>query len=494
MKVALVYFDLQSYLYQGQPNLGVAAIFSYLKSKGHQVEIFHVLDKEKLSQLPQDILSAQPDLIGFSATTQAFYFVKQIATALRAQSDTPIICGGIHATYAPEQILECSAIDFACRGEGEEAIAELCDCLTEGGRPESIRNLWQRDAQGELVKNPVRPPIADLDTLPFLDFSCFAKETVDGRVMIAAGRGCPYRCPYCCSSCIKDLYKGLGRFYRQRSVDNVIQELEEIKARYPETKVIEFWDDTFGVQMSWLEEFVEKYPTRIGLPFSCCLRPMPNQERKISLLKEAGCEQVECGIESGAEEYRRSTLKRKMTNADIVENFQLCNQAGFVTVSLNIFGMPGETFRMMLETAELNMLANPSYCQLSFFAPYPGTEFHRLVTEEGWKFKTNYEESGTIFEPSLEYPPALSLRMNFLVDKWEKFIRFFQVLHALPGGKALAGPVKALLGSRFFPFGLTTRILRWPLTRKLGGAAARLLGKVGRQDHQEHQPQSYTGE
>ena len=126
MRVLLIYPDL--HIHVNYP-VGLGIISSVLKRGGHETKILHFNEELgvplDLSLLEKTVTDFEPQLIGFSAVTNQFQYVRQMADFIKSKWNIPILVGGIHATIAPEKILSHESVDMICRGEGELAVLEL---------------------------------------------------------------------------------------------------------------------------------------------------------------------------------------------------------------------------------------------------------------------------------------------------------------------------------------------------------------------------------
>ena len=105
---------------------GIGVLSSYLKQHGHDTRLIHVSDELDYpfdpERIVRDVKAYDPGLIAFSAVTNQWYFVKQLAKFIRRELDTPIVVGGHHANAVPEQVIAERSVDFACKGEGEAPV------------------------------------------------------------------------------------------------------------------------------------------------------------------------------------------------------------------------------------------------------------------------------------------------------------------------------------------------------------------------------------
>ncbi len=400
-------------------NTGIAALSGFLKADGHEVHLVRHIDGLGEIDYEAKLKEIQPDLIAFSTMSFQWGMTQELAKlAKKALPDVPILVGGYHSTFHTEDVIACENVDYACRGEGEEPMLDLVRAL-EGkpGSPEigKIQSIWSKNS-GDIVQNPVRPPVNDLDKLPFWDRDLFDYDKIfkeTGRaalfhephnMAVAAARGCPWTCTYCSNEGYLRLYKGMGRYPRVRSVDDVMAELKELAARYPIAK-FEFWDEVFGVNPRWMDEFAVTYKREFpNTPYTCFLRiEQTKSEKLLKNLADSGCSMVLMGTESGDEEYRKKYLGRTMTNASLIEGYRRLRENGIETTSLNMMGLPFETVENMRRTIDLNRSMEPDVMCIFVFQPFPGTILYDICKKEG------YLPEDT-FKPSWLLAPELAIR------------------------------------------------------------------------------------
>lgn len=195
-----------------------------------------------------------------------------------------------------------------------------------------------------------------------------------------AGRGCPYPCSYCFNKKVIDMYKGKGSYVRYKRPDKLINEILEVKSKYP-MKWVQFNDDTFALSKIWLEEFLTMYKEKIGLPFLCNLRPNLVDEELIIRLKDAGVDRVDFGVECGNEEFRKTILNRHVSNAQILRAGYLLNKYKIRFHTANMVGCPGETMNLAFETIRINQKMKPELASCSVLQPFPGTQIYDYAME-----------------------------------------------------------------------------------------------------------------
>ena len=364
---------------------GIAYLSGYLKQHGYKTDLVDFTWTNNINSCIKKIRQSKPDIIGFTSTTMDFDFCVKVANEIKNNFDIPIVFGGVHPTTAPEETINKKSIDIVCIGEGELALTELLDRMEKGEAVELIRNFWFKK-EGQIIRNPMRPLIENLDVLScdreLFDYKKYLKAR--GYIIdIYSGRGCPYKCAYCINHALQKLYDGKGRYVRLRSIKNLIQEIQELQKKY-NVKAIAFPDDTFTYNKRWLKEFCTEYAKNIKLPFSCNGRVENIDSELCKTLKDAGCNSIMFGVESGSEKIRREILRRPISDGMIISAFKNTKNAGIRTFSYNMVGIPCETAEDIKKTIELNKKIEPDEVQCTIFYPFPGTDLLYLCEENGW--------------------------------------------------------------------------------------------------------------
>jgi anaerobic magnesium-protoporphyrin IX monomethyl ester cyclase len=358
---------------------GIMSMTAVLREAGHEVEMTIAAQED-----PVEVARAfRPDILGFSVMTgnQSYYadLNRQLRQALVPARPLSVF-GGPHATFFAD-IIHDPDIDGVCIGEGEGPILDLAESLDNGELDPHIYN-WHFKVNGEIIQNPIRPLVHDLGSLPLPDRTIIYDKHAGTRQSpiktFIAGRGCPYGCTYCFNHAwYKKFYPKERRGY-MRSVDHVIREALWVKERYPLEQLL-FVDDLFILFDDWLEEFADRFPKEVGIPFFCNVRANLVTPEKVALLKKAGANTVSMGIESGSDHIRNELLRRRMLRETIVRAGQLFHEAGIVASSTNMLALPTATLEDDISTMRLNIEAKIKYAHAFLFQPYPGTELGEYV-------------------------------------------------------------------------------------------------------------------
>jgi len=412
MRVCLVYSDVGGVEHYGARKFyhGLGYLSSVLRQAGHRTALIYLEREPVREAFLQQVAAIAPGLIAFSSTTHQHPYIEKCARWIKeSMPEVVTIVGGPHPTLIPEDVLANPDFDLVCVGEGEYPLLDLANALQEGRDITNIPNLWLH-RHGRLIRNPLRPLIANLDELPFPDRGLFDFEQIlarnDGWVDMMVGRGCPYQCSYCCNPALREKFKGLGKYVRFRSVDNVLEEIR-VLAKHYEIKTLNFQDDVFTLNKDWTLQFSRAYGKEFDFPFWINTRvERINDEQIVAALAHAGCRGVRVGIESGNEKLRTEILKRRMSNDEIRHAFALAHEYGLDIYTCNMLGIPGETADMIEETIALNRELEPADLQFSVFYPYPMTELYDLAVRNGYLIEgeslpSYYERKSVLRLPTL---------------------------------------------------------------------------------------------
>jgi len=416
-------------------SIGPAFLAACLRARGHQASFLRLGLDRGVPELLAAVRERSVDVVGFSLTTRQWLRAKSLEEGLRAHCDRPVIAGGLHPTFAPDEVLASPGFDYVCLGEGEGALLDLGDALA-GRRPvEGIPNIQTRPGR----RPKLRAPFAPLDAMPFL-----ARDMLDehpGVVHMATQRGCPFPCSYCAARMYNDLYGAAGDDYgRRRSVRNVMDELHRLRDAGQFAYAI-FLDDTFTIQHRWVREFCEVYGAELGLPFSLHARVETVNEALLGQLAAAGCAQITYGVESGSERIRREVMRRPVDNQRFLDVFRWTREAGIALTANFMLGLPEETrddLQMTLDLAgELDVLDFGYFV----FYPYPGTQLFQEVKARGYLPADYRTREANHRQSVLELPTLSNADIGEYYDRFTDLRRrlYLERLGVDPGAGQAAG-------------------------------------------------------
>lgn len=402
------YGELKSFS-NPQPSLGIAYIAAVLRGNGYEVRVVDAyVNGYNLSELMDIIRQYAPDLVGMSVLTPSCEVVYEISKNIRGTfPDMKIVMGNLHATLFCEEILLNNFSDFVVHGEGEFTMLELIKTLELHGDLENVKGLsFFRD--GQVINNPLRPHIDDLDSLPFPAWDLFPLEkySTDPRTqikenkvetLILATRGCPNQCTFCSSR----TERSLGSKYRMRKPESIVDEMVHMNRKYG-SEVFSFMDLAFPLVKKHAIDFCKEIIRReLGKKFKwvteCRVKPL--DEETLLFMKNAGCVRVCFGIESGNDGTLK-LLKKNFTTNDVRRAFNMAKRANLEVDGMFMIGLPGETEELINETIDFALELDLRYAIFNLFVPYPGCELHDTLKAENkihfknWSDFTSYPTYG----------------------------------------------------------------------------------------------------
>ena len=433
----------------GNYSEGLASLSAVLKAGGHSVELYHLTYMPDKAEFITKVRAYAPDIIGISIRTSALPFATEMAAWLDGEMPDIFVWAGMyHPSLAPEEVICLPGIDAVCIGEGESVCLDFVNHFAQHGTLDtSAESFWVKDADGQVHKNPIRPFITDMDSLPFPDLDIFdycnlRSNAQQNTAEVIVSRGCIFSCTYCANAQLRNIYPSKSNYARFRSPENAILLLERVLEKDPSIEYFSFNDAILNVYKDWFYEFTALYKERIKKKYVCNLRIDLLDEEMIKELADSGCYLVTIGLENGNEEYRRKYLQRVMNNEHIVEVSHMLKKVGIIVNAYNIIGLPHETLELTLETIKLNARMHTDNVIISMFTPYPTTKLRDIAEEAGF------------IDPSIDPNDPVKLRMPgysrsdilYMRYSFDKLMRQYQKLYMTYSGDELDRQVSRLDG------------------------------------------------
>lgn len=379
-----------SYRSHGTPPIGIAYLAAICEREGYNMK-FLDLNIEQGSELEVEnfIRQNSPKSLGISFETEArFEVFKLFKLAKKINPHIFTIAGGPHATLCADDTLKnVKDLDIIVRGEGEATFSELMRAIVESNYDLSdIKGISYRE-NGRIRHNENRPPIKDLNSLPFpalhllsLDRYNFRLEVPGYGSLKAApvltSRGCPFNCNFCAAT------KIWGAKWRFRSPSNTIAEIELLKDRY-DIEAIWFIDDNFNANSKRVnlicEELINK---NLNIKWICNIRVNNVKREHLEIMSVAGCFVVEFGAESGSQRILDEIIKKRIKVNQVVDVDRWCSEIGIITDAQFIISHPTETFEEAQETINL-MKSLKGKSTLGILKIYPGTDIEQIALKKG---------------------------------------------------------------------------------------------------------------
>ncbi|MFB3814545.1 MAG: hopanoid biosynthesis associated radical SAM protein HpnJ [Terriglobales bacterium] len=357
----------------------------------------HKISAEETLKIVRDY-----DFVVLFTSTPGFPGDVKLATAMKESNPRlKIAFVGPHVTVLPEASLrDAPAVDFIVRREFDYATVEFAQ-----GKPlEQIEGVSYRK-NGQVVHNPERPMIADLDALP--DVTDIYQRDLDVRrynvpflmhpfVALYTSRGCPAQCTFCLWPQTLS-----GHAWRKRSADRVAREMAKAKEYWPYVKEFFFDDDTFNIQKARTIELCAKLRP-LKLTWSCTSRVTTDYET-LKAMRDAGCRLLIVGYESGDPQILKN-VKKGATVERARQFTKDCHNLGLKVHADFILGLPGETRESIRRTIDFAKQLDCETIQVSVAHAYPGTEMYDFVVSNGFRVAGSMVDTGGHQLAHIEYP------------------------------------------------------------------------------------------
>jgi anaerobic magnesium-protoporphyrin IX monomethyl ester cyclase len=411
------------------PHLGVLMLGAVLREAGHTVRILDASAQGLgYEQTVKEATRFQPDIIGLTAVTPSIMKTVRLAQLLKnAFPWVPVVIGGPHFTAVPkETLVDFPVFDYGVVGEGEETFKELTETLGRGKTPSDVPGVSSRK-NGEVYFSSPRPPIQDLDALPFpaWDFlddfpdiyhpALFKYRKLPSTHVISA-RGCPNKCIFCDTSVF-------SRQIRFHSAAYVLDMIGTLANRFGIKEII-FEDDQFLIKKERVAEICEGFlKAQWGISWCCSGRVNSvNDLELLRLMKRSGCWQISYGIESGNQEIL-NFAKKGITIAQIQRAVALTHKAGILSKGYFILGLPHETKKSMANTIHFAKRLPLNDMSAFILTPFPGSEMYAVAEQHG-TIEKNFEKMNLL--DVVYVPKGLSKENLFDFQRrfmWEFYMR-----------------------------------------------------------------------
>jgi radical SAM superfamily enzyme YgiQ (UPF0313 family) len=415
------------------PRLGLLTIGALLRSRGYEIDIFiEGISKPAIPKL------AAYDLVGISVLTNTAPMGYRYAELVRCHG-TPVVMGGPHVTFLPEEGLRYA--DYVVRGEGEETLPELLDALNNGRTLRSIRGLSYRE-QGNVVHNPDREPREDyLDVSPDYHLIKGMRAFSRGPLsryrfvpLVSTSRGCPYNCLYC------TVIRFAGRKPRYRPLDACLREIRSVAEM--SRKDICIADDNFTMNVDRTKQFLRelialKLPAKYTFMTQIRMDAFRDDEL-LALLRDANFEILHVGYESVSQHTLEAWRKRQSVE-EMSFTVDQAKKHGLRLNAMFIVGSDCDTEATIRQTADWAIDTGLAVMQMWILTPLPGSEIFDQLSKERRIFNTqwaHYDCQHSVFFPRLIRPSRLQ---DAVRAANERFYAFRRLSGRAPGNRLTYG-------------------------------------------------------
>lgn len=466
------------------PPLGVSYVAAAFEAAGCRVRVIdYIVSRYTPEKLRAELDAFEPDVVGGTSVTMNFPVAADIMrTAKRHRPSALTVMGGPHVSFDAERTLEAyPEIDLLVLGEGERTIMELAPLLTDPHAWPRIRGLaFRRD--GEIVVTEPRELIGDLDSIPLparhlLPLSRY--RALGFPVSIITSRGCPNACIFCQGR------RMVGGRVRYRKVESVMDEIEQILS-YGISR-INVADDLFTSNKRRVREVCGQILAR-GLDFrwSAFARVNTVDREILEMMRDAGCDGISFGIESGNPEMLRR-VRKGITLEQARKAVDLCREAGIFAHASFMVGLPGESPETLADTRAFAKSLGIAY-GYHFLAPFPGTDVREkraaydleILTDDWARYDANSAIVRTSRLAPEEMEEFVAKLDREIAEQWDEQVRDWREGRGLPENNVrVGGHFRMQLTYRLLSEDLIETHGRFPVDHTSeGGAVGALCDRI----------------
>ena len=296
-----------------------------------------------IDEAVQELVALNPPLLGFSVVDPKERITIEVIKQFRKHNKSARIILGGPACFTPEyrQIFIDQAgdlIDGYAVGEGEETLLELVHRVRNGEDLRNIPGLMILDENKDCQLTP-REHIMGLDSVPPPTYDEFDIPAYPGDSLILEwSRGCVGNCTFCKN-------KQVSGPYRTRSAKHIFGEL---KRHYEKHGYDNFTicDNLINGAPDVLDELCDRIiESGIKIRWNGEALPMASMSPELlDKMAQAGCYELQWGLESASDVVLKAMNKRRVFCADDVERvIRDSHKAGIKTCLFIIVGFPGES-------------------------------------------------------------------------------------------------------------------------------------------------------
>ncbi len=338
--------------------IGLCFVASALENAGHNVKLLDLcFSADPENEISKYLNNFKPEVVGLgvrniddaSGFNMNFFLddiKEKIVKPLKKQFSGPIVLGGPSIGINSKEILNYFDLEYAIKGDGEEAFLEFLDNLNKksflktGGLVVRRNNRITADNPPKFVK--------DISSLPFsnpgkyLDLTPY--KLYKSPLLIQTKRGCALKCSYCTYNSIE------GYEYRLKDPEIIVDEIEKLVDITGINK-IEFVDSTFNIPLNHAKNILKIIiRKKLKLKISTLgINPGSVDEEFAGLMKKSGFVNISVALESCSDNTLKTLGKNFRVN-DIFRTAEILHKKKIPVQWFLLLGAPGETEDTLKET------------------------------------------------------------------------------------------------------------------------------------------------
>ena len=377
--------------------IGLAYIGAEVLASGHEVRLID-LAIESLDVYIEVIRDFKPDVIGISIVTNTLTESIKLLKITRDSENVIVICGGIHPTLFPEEMLNLG-FNYVILGEAEFSVTQFMNKLSNGDNLYDTDGLCWIDQNKTFHKNPPKLPPKNSLRFPARSLIQLAKYKVHS---IMGSRGCQFHCDYCTPV--------FGEGLRVRDIPNVLDEIEIVNSLRPPSEILFTDDILLGSSHKALNLCLNMIKKGLNINWTTQMRADIMSERLVDAMYSAGCSILYFGIESGSQKVLER-INKKMNLERAASGVKLAVNQGITVKCSFIIGLPG-SYDEQLSAIDFINKTRPNSVSFHMLVPYPGTLIFKERDRLGIRIRQVDDWDSYQF-----YVPTKNIEYEYLPDE-----------------------------------------------------------------------------
>lgn len=341
------------------------------------------------------IINSEPDLVAVTATTVQAPRAYEIIDAYK-KLGIHTVMGGIHASVMPgEAALHA---DTVVTGEADELWSRVLDD-------------FEKKRIGKRYNAETRP---GLQNIPRIDRSLYSNKYMIHSVQTS--RGCPCNCSFC------SVTKFNGPQYRFRNLDDVVEEIQEIKDR----RFFIADDSIVGLGNDGIAHAKNLFARLKGMGKSWGSQVCITIAEHDDLLRdaaEAGANTFYIGFESIDAEALKS-VDKKINLRPTIRNYKRTikkfHDHGIGVIGGFILGTDADTGDIFDKTIDFIHETGIDGSQFTIMTPFPGTRLYDQMQREGRLIYTDYPGDWVKYNAYEAVIRPQNMTVEELVEGWRR--------------------------------------------------------------------------
>lgn len=399
--------------YTNYPPYGLGVLAQQARNIGVNVEILNLnnevlsaaraedtdetfdFDEVWVTKLDETVATFRPDVIGvtcmFTMTHESLVKVCRQVSSL----DIPLVIGGVHVTNDVERVLnEIPEADAAFLRESDNAFPQFIRAVNGDVPVDILGQMIMIEGRDRFrLTGDMSPKTDEMDVIPAYDLMDIGDLSMRGVIgnfhgfrskdtafaTCLSNRGCRGQCTFC------SVRNFNGKSVRQRSVENVLDELQILKEEYGIGHIVWLDDDLLKDEKRAIELFNGMVKRNLGLTWDATngVIAASCKDEVVRAMAASGCIALNIGMESGNPQILKQVRKPGTVNnflaaAEVFKKYPQIHARVFIMI-----GFPGETLAQINDTINVCRQMDLDWFSITPLQPLPNTPIFEEMIEEG---------------------------------------------------------------------------------------------------------------